>query len=173
MGRTRIKEAPVYKTWNDVDNALKEIAQAELDLLDIEGELNKQINGAKAAAAQEAKPLQDRIDVLGKDIKAFVDEHRDELEGKTKQLIFGKTGYRKSTKVIIPKAKDKLAAIIKNLKARKMTDCIVVKETVNKEAIKKYSADDIARAGMVLKQEDVFWFETDKERLAIEQNRGA
>ncbi|ADY54891.1 prophage MuMc02, host-nuclease inhibitor protein [Syntrophobotulus glycolicus DSM 8271] len=165
MARTRIKEAPVYKTWEEVDAALKEIAEAELDLVDIEGEMNKQIQGIKLTAAQEAKPIQDRIAAIGKDIKAFVEEHRGELDGKTKTLNFGKTGFRMSTKVILPKAKEKLAAIIKSLKSRKMNDCIVVTETINKDILKKYTEDEILRVGASLKKEDTFWYETDREKL--------
>jgi phage host-nuclease inhibitor protein Gam len=167
MARTRIKEVPVLKSWEEVDAALKEIAEMELDLLDIEGEMNKQIQSIKLTAAKEAKPLQDRINALGKDIKAFVEEHRGELDGKTKVLNFGKTGFRMSTRVILPKAKEKLAAIIKNLKARKMNDCIIVTETVNKDVLKKYTEDEILRVGASLKKEDVFWYETDREKLQL------
>ncbi len=44
-GRKRIIEAPVFKTWEEVDAALKEIAEEEIAIADIEGEMNKQING--------------------------------------------------------------------------------------------------------------------------------
>lgn len=169
MARTKIKETPVFKTWEDVDNALKEIAEAELDLVDIEGEMNKQIQGIKLTATQEAKPIHDRINSIGKDIKAFVEEHRNELDGKTKSLNFGKTGFRMSTKVVLPKAKEKLATIIKSLKARKMNDCIVVNETINKDVLKKYTEDEILRVGAALKKEDTFWYETDREKLEVLQ----
>jgi phage host-nuclease inhibitor protein Gam len=170
MARTKIKESPVFKTWADVDDALKKIAEAELDLVDIEGEMNKQIQGIKLTASQEAEPINDRIASLGKDIKAFVEEHRDELDGKTKMLNFGKTGFRLSTKVVLPKPKEKLAAIIKSLKARKMTDCIVTVENINKDVLKsKYTEDEIIRVGASLKKEDTFWYETDKEKLQVLQ----
>lgn len=165
MSRTKIKDKPVFKSWEDVDSALKEIAEAELDLVDIEGEMNKQLQGVKLTAAQEAKIIQTRISAIGKDIKAFVEEHRDELDGKTKKLNFGKTGFRMSTKVMLPKAKEKLAVIIKSLKALKMSDCIVTTETINKDVLKKYTEDEIIRVGATLKKEDTFWYETDREKL--------
>lgn len=163
--RQRIKDVPVLKTWADVDAALKEIAEKETELTDIEGDMNKQINGIKIASGLEAKPYQDRIDKLGKDIKEFVTEHKEELDGKTKLLNFGSTGFRLSTSVIIPKAKEKIEAIIKSLKIRKMTDCINVVETVNKEVLKKYSEDEIVKVGARLKKEDVFWYEAAREKL--------
>lgn len=165
MSRVRIKDESKLKTWEDVDNALKEIAENELDIIDLEGEMNKQIQGIKQIAALEVKPYHDRIDALGKEIKLFVEDHRAELDGKTKFMNFGKTGYRFSTSVSLPKAKDKLASIIKMLKSKKMNDCIIVTETVNKDVLRKYPEDEIVKIGASLKKVDTFWYETDKEKL--------
>jgi phage host-nuclease inhibitor protein Gam len=165
MSRKRIVNQPVIKNWEGVNETLKEIAEREILIEDIEGEMNKQINGIKKSSELEAKPHQDRIDKLGKDIKEFVTEHREEIEGKTKVLNFGKTGFRLSTSVIVPRAKEKVAAIIKSLKIRKMTDCINVEEKINKEVLKKYSEEEIIKIGAKLKKEDVFWYETAREKL--------
>lgn len=169
MARTKIKEAPVLKTWEDVDKSLKEIAEKEIRLEEIEGEMNKQINGIKIAAALEAKPHQDRIDKLGKDIKEFVTEHKEEIEGKTRVLNFGKTGFRLSTTLSLPSAKDKLEKIINKLRKRKMEDCIIVKESVNKEVLKKYDEEVIIEIGGTLKKTDTFWYETDREKIQATQ----
>lgn len=165
MARKRIKNQPVLKNWAEVDAALREIAEKEIAIEEIEGEMNKQINGIKISSGLEAKPLQDRIDKLGQDVKEFVTEHKDELDGKTKSLNFGNTGFRLSTSVIIPRAKEKVEAIIKSLKIRKMSDCINVVESVNKEVLKKYGEDEIIKVGARLKKEDVFWYETAREKL--------
>lgn len=165
MARTKIKELPTLKNWGDVDIALREIAEKELVLVEIEGDMNKQIQGIKMSSALESKPITERIDTLGKDIKTYVTEHRAELDGKTRVLNFGKTGFRLSTKVSLPTAKDKIASIIKNLRARGMRDCIITTETINKDVLKKYTEDDIVKIGGTLKKEDVFWYETDREKL--------
>uniref|UniRef100_UPI003D08A498 host-nuclease inhibitor Gam family protein n=1 Tax=Caloranaerobacter sp. DY30410 TaxID=3238305 RepID=UPI003D08A498 len=83
------------------------------------------------------------------------------LNGKTKVLNFGRTGFRKSTKIVLRKVEN----VIKNLKALNMLDCIKVKESVNKEVLKKYSDEEIARVGAIKKVEDVFWYEVDREQL--------
>jgi phage host-nuclease inhibitor protein Gam len=165
MARKRIENKPSIKSWEEVNEALKEIAEGEILIEDIEGEMNRQINGIKKSSQLEAKPHQDRIDKLGKDIKEFVTEHRDEIEGKTKVLNFGKTGFRLSTTISIPRAKEKVAAIIKSLKIRKMTDCIKVEEKINKEVLKKYSEDEIIKVGAKLRKQDVFWYETAREKI--------
>ena len=167
MARTRIKNQPVLKNWAEVDAVLREIAEKEILIEEIEGEMNKQINGIKISSGLEAKPHQDRIAKLGQDIKEFVTEHKEEIDGKTKQLNFGSTGFRLSTSAVIPRAKEKVEAIIKSLKIRKMTDCINVVETVNKDVLKKYSEDEIIKIGAKLKKEDVFWYETAREKLKV------
>lgn len=165
MARKRIKEEPNFKSWEDVDAALKEIAEKEIALEEIEGDMNKQINGIKKSAGLEAKPLQDRIDKLGKDIKEFVTENKEDLDGKTKVLNFGKTGFRLSTTCSLPTAKDKLEKIINKLRKRKMDDCIIVKESVNKDVLKKYDEDVIVEIGGTLKKTDTFWYETEREKI--------
>lgn len=165
MARKRIKEVPVLQSWDEVDAALKEIAEKEIEIEEIEGDMNKQINGIKKSAGLEAKPLQDRIDKLGKDIKEFVTEHKEEMDGKTKLLNFGKTGFRLSTSLSIPKAKDKLERIISKLRKRKMDDCIIVKESVNKDVLKKYDENTIVEIGGTLKKTDTFWYETEREKI--------
>ena len=60
--------------------------------------------------------------------------------------------------------------IIRRLKARQMTDCIVVKEDVSKEALKKYGEDTVNAVGATWKQKDVFGYEVNLARL--EQIKG-
>lgn len=165
MPRIRIQAVPVLKSWEEVDNALREIGENQIALLEIEGEMNKQLNGIKQSAALEGKPHQDRIDKLSKDIEAFVNERRDELHGKTKALNFGSTGFRLSTKVVVPTAKEKVAEIIRNLRVHKMTDCIVSKESVDKETLKRYGEETVLKVGAKFKKDDVFWCDPDLEKL--------
>ncbi|WP_270815191.1 host-nuclease inhibitor Gam family protein [Hungatella effluvii] len=166
MARKRIVDAPVLKSWADVDAALHEIAEKEITLGDIEGDMNKQINGIKKIAEQDAKPHQDRIDKLSKDIKEFVEDHRAELGNKKTQILnFGSCGFRQSTNISVPKAKEKLEELIRKLKARKMSECIITKETVDKEALRKYGEDTVNAVGAGWKQKDVFWYETAREKF--------
>lgn len=166
MARKRIVEEPVLKSWEDVNEALREIALEEIVLSDIDGDMNKQIIGIKKVAEQECKPHKDRIDKLSKDIKEYVEEHRDDLgKKKTKTLNFGEVGFRQSTTISIPKAKDKVAEILKRLRARGMKDCIVVKEDISKEALRQYGEDKVLAVGAGWKQKDVFWYEAAKEKL--------
>ncbi|MGI6254223.1 MAG: host-nuclease inhibitor Gam family protein [Acutalibacter sp.] len=166
MARKRITETPALKSWADVDAALREIAEAELTLGDIEAEMNRQIIGAKKVAEQQSKPHADRISKLERDIKEFVTDHRDELgKTKTKALNYGEVGFRLSTSISIPKAKEKVAEIIRRLKARQMTDCIIVEEKISKDNLRKYGEDTVNAVGATWKQKDEFGYDVYKDKV--------
>lgn len=164
--RKHIETVPVLKTWEDVNDALRQIALEEIAIDEIEGDMNKQILGMKKVAEQQKKPHNDRIGKLAADIKAYVDSHRDELgQRKTVSLTFGECGYRQSTSVQVPTARDKLAEIIRRLRARKMEDCITVKESVNKDALRQYGEEAVLEVGAKWVQKDGFWYEAAREKL--------
>ena len=166
MARKRVIETPTLKTWEDVNDALRQIAEATIALGDIESEMQKQVVGAQKVAEQQSKPYNDRIAALEREIKDFVTDHRDEMgKAKSKTLTFGEVGFRLSTAISLPRAKEKLEEIIRRLKVRQMTDCIVVEEKVSKEALKKYGEDTVNAVGATWKQKDVFGYDLNLARL--------
>lgn len=166
MARKRVIEAPSLKTWEDVNDALRQIAEAQIALGEIQSDMQKQILGAQKVAEEQSKPLNDNVAKLEREIKSFVTDHRDEM-GKTKSVVltFGEVGFRLSTSVSLPRAKEKLEEIIRRLKSRQMTDCIVVEEKVSKEALKKYGEDTVNAVGATWKQSDVFGYEVNIAKL--------
>ena len=154
MARKRVVEAPSLHSWEDVNDALRQIAEAQIALGEIQSDMQKQILGAQKVAKLE------------REIKSFVTDHRDEM-GKTKSMVltFGEVGFRLSTSVSLPRAKEKLEEIIRRLKSRQMTDCIVVEEKVSKEALKKYGEDTVNAVGATWKQSDVFGYEVNIAKL--------
>ena len=166
MARKRVVEAPSLHSWEDVIDALRQIAEAQIALGEIQSDMQKQILGAQKVAEEQSKPLNDNVAKLEREIKSFVTDHRDEM-GKTKSMVltFGEVGFRLSTSVSLPRAKEKLEEIIRRLKSRQMTDCIVVEEKVSKEALKKYGEDTVNAVGATWKQSDVFGYEVNIAKL--------
>ena len=166
MARKRVVEAPSLHSWEDVNDALRQIAEAQIALGEIQSDMQKQILGAQKVAEEQSKPLNDNVAKLEREIKSFVTDHRDEM-GKTKSMVltFGEVGFRLSTSVPLPRAKEKLEEIIRRLKSRQMTDCIVVEEKVSKEALKKYGEDTVNAVGATWKQSDVFGYEVNIAKL--------
>ena len=166
MARKRVVEAPSLHSWEDVNDALRQIAEAQIALGEIQSDMQKQILGAQKVAEEQSKPLNDNVAKLEREIKSFVTDHRDEM-GKTKSVVltFGEVGFRLSTSVSLPRAKEKLEEIIRRLKSRQMTYCIVVEEKVSKEALKKYGEDTVNAVGATWKQSDVFGYEVNIAKL--------
>lgn len=168
MARKRVIErVPPLQNWDDVNTALTEIARTDRILKDIEMQMQAQMAKSKTAAEIAAKPNQERLVMLEKQIKAYAEEHRADFgSAKSKALNFGTVSFRKSTRVKLPKAADKVAEIIRKLKQRNMLNCIIQpKAKVDKEALKKYSEEVVAAVGAQLITEDVFGYELDQERL--------
>ena len=166
MARKRVVDTPVLKTWEDVNDALRQLAEAQIALGDIESDMQKQIIGAQKVAEEQSKPIKDAQARLEREIKAFVTEHRDEMgKAKTMTLTFGEVGFRLSTAISLPRAKEKLEEIIRRLKSRQMHDCIVVEEKISKDALKKYGEDTVNAVGATWKQSDVFGYEVNIAKL--------
>ena len=116
MARKRVIEEPSLKSWEDVNDALRQIAEAQIALGDIESDMQKQIIGAQKVAEEQSKPIKDAQARLEREIKAFVTDHRDEMgKAKTMTLTFGEVGFRLSTSISLPRAKEKLEEIIRRL----------------------------------------------------------
>ena len=166
MARKRVVEAPSLHSWEDGNDGLRQMAEAQIALGEIQSDMQKQILGAQKVAEEQSKPLNDNVAKLEREIKSFVTDHRDEM-GKTKSVVltFGEVGFRLSTSVSLPRAKEKLEEIIRRLKSRQMTDCIVVEEKVSKEALKKYGEDTVNAVGATWKQSDVFGYEVNIAKL--------
>ena len=78
--------------------------------------MNKQILGAKKAAEEQSKPHKDRIAKLERELKDFVTEHRADMgKAKSKILTFGEVGFRLSTSVSLPRAKEKIEETMDNI----------------------------------------------------------
>lgn len=161
MARIRIEEARL-KSWEDVSVTLKMIGECQIAIEAIEADMNTKISDLKLNAAIKSRVYQDKIKRFELEIKQFSEENKPDIKGKTKFLDFGKIGFRESTKIALKS----IQAVLNNLKARKMTDCIRIKEEVNKESLGKYPDDVIAAVGASKKTEDVFWYEVDREKLA-------
>ncbi|WP_298024555.1 host-nuclease inhibitor Gam family protein [uncultured Dysosmobacter sp.] len=168
MARKRVEDnVPALESWDDVNQALATIGDNMRTVEGFEADMQEKIDAAKAEAEAKSRVYIEGIKRLEVQIKEYAEAHRDDMEGrKTKALNFGSVGFRKSTKITLPKAGAKLAAIIEKLRSKGMDDCIrCPSPTVDKEALRKYPAADIVDAGAGIKVDDVFWYEPDREKL--------
>lgn len=162
MARKRMEE-PVLKSWDEVDSTLKKIREAEIEISKISADMEKCILDIKEKADEEAAPFRDEIKKLELQLKEYTTLNKDELKGKSREMTFGSVGFRLSTRLVLPKMVDK---VIKQLRKSGMGDCVIVKESVNKEILKTYDEKTILMVGASLKKEDTFWYETKQEDLS-------
>lgn len=151
------------RNWDEVDVALKKIAECQIALDTIDAEMNMRINDAKAEADKLAIPLRAVVKEQTALVQDYTDGHRTDLEGKSKQLTFGKVGFRQATRISIPTKR--ISKIIENLRKFGMENCIKVAESVNKDVLAVYPESDIAKVGASVIKEDKFFCEPDKEKV--------
>lgn len=166
MARKRLDGQPL-QSWNDVSEALAAIGKIDRRIELQEIAMQQEIDAAKGKAAKEAAPLLEEKARLETQIMLYVDGTRDELgDKKSKTLYFGTVGYRKSTKIILPRQPEKVAEIVIRLRARGMDSCILSKpDQVNKDELRKYDEQTICTVGAKVDIRDAFWYEVDRDRL--------
>lgn len=156
------KTEPVFQTWEQIDDALKSIAKIDQTIKIHEAKLNDDINMLKTKVQNITTPLLKEKALLEKNIKEFTEANVAEFKDKkTKDFTFGQVGFRKSTSIITRNVK----AIIEALKNNKMIDCIITKESINKDELTKYDDASLEKVGAKRKVEDVFFYKVDEERI--------
>ena len=95
MARKRMED-PSLKSWDEVNAALKLIRDNEIELELIEADMGKKIADIKEQAAEQAVPYRDDIKKLELQVKEFVTLNKAELKGKSREMDFGKVGFRMS-----------------------------------------------------------------------------
>jgi phage host-nuclease inhibitor protein Gam len=168
MARKRvIDDTPALCSWEDVNEVLRDIGETERILELIENNMQQQIDSYKLSAEQAARPHQDRLELLERQIARYAEEHRADFgKSKTMELNFGTVGFRKSSKIKLPKVGPLYAEIIRRLKERGMQDCINRPPAkVDRDALKKYDPAVIREVGAQLIEEDIFGYEVDREKL--------
>ncbi|MFV0401696.1 MAG: host-nuclease inhibitor Gam family protein [Oscillospiraceae bacterium] len=165
MGKSkRNKAAPSIGSWEDVDKTMKCIGELQNAIGELELDMNRRLASVKQSADKQAKPLQEKIKMLERELKDFVQYHQDEMEGKSRKLTFGSAGFRESTKVVIPKSVTK-EDFFARLEQLGMNDCIKVERSVLRDPMKRYPEDQLGATGAYLKTSNEFWYEIDREQL--------
>lgn len=152
----------VFRNWDEVNQALKEIGEIDRKILTIEGDMNRRIDEVKAEAEKDAASLLDRKKRIETNVQEFTESYADEFKtSKSRKFLYGTVGFRKSTSIITRNIK----AIIEALKQNRMTDCIIVTEKLNKEELEKYDDAALEKIGAKRKSEDRFFYELNVERV--------
>ena len=167
MARKTVKSAVQLTSWDDVNEALRQIGENERDIIAAENIMNEQIAAAKLAAEAKTAALRENTGMLALALQEYATAHRKDMgDAKSKTMTFGTVSFRQSTSVVLPKGADLLAGIVARLRALGMTDCIVQPPAkIDKNALKKYSPDKIIEAGASIKTGESFGYDVDKTKI--------
>ncbi len=160
--RKKVKLDCHLKSWNDVDATMKQVAECERVMSDLTNDMNTELDEIKRRYAEQAKPVQEKIDHYSADICQYVTENRAEMEGKTKELNFGRTGFRISTKLKYSKGV-KAADVVVSLLRLGLQNCVKTTQTVIADTLKKQPLEVLSEVGAYLDKKDEFWFETKQD----------
>lgn len=161
------------KTWQDVDEAVKEIGLLQIRRDRIEGAMNVAIAKIKDEGAGGIAPLDGQIEHLTVALHAFCDDHRSEMEqakkdaGLTKRGAFGKVAFRKCPPAI--KLLKKVEKVVAALQARKLTACLRLVEELNLEALHALPDAVLAEVGARRQPSEKFQVKPDYKTIPMEE----
>ncbi|MBQ7794791.1 MAG: host-nuclease inhibitor Gam family protein [Clostridia bacterium] len=157
MGKTGKIQA-----WDEVAISLKEIAEINVRINAAEVSMNNAIAEIKSKYEEKVRPDMERKAELEGEIKEWTSSKKgDFVDKKSKEFTFGKVGFRKSTEIVTRN----IRAIIEALKAHNMTDCIIVSERIDKEALGKYDDTALKAVGARRKEGEKYFLEIYEESL--------
>ncbi len=157
------KTESIYKSWNEVDAALKELGELNVAKTRIEGEQTLKINSIKADANAKSAIIQTRIKEIEKNIERFTDANKSEfLSKRTKKLTYGVISFRLVRKVCC----NCIEEAIKGLKVLNLDFCIRTKQELDKDRLLECDENMLLKAGISIKTEDKVRIEPNFEKLA-------
>lgn len=156
------KKEPTFKSWDDVDNALKLISDIDKRLVEAQVVMNERIDKIKAESINNVRSIIYQKKQLEAAVEEFTKANITEFkEAKTRKFAFGEVGFRKTTSIVIRNVK----AVLGSLKQHRMFDCIDTKESINKEKLADYSDEALEKIGAKRKAEDTYFYNIYTERI--------
>ena len=159
MARKKLHREPVLKDWAEVNDALRSIHEYEHALTEMGVDMSRRIDAVKAEYTKSAEPLQKRVKQLETDVQEYVEAHREDMAGKSRQLTFGRVGFRQSTRLILANAK--VPQAIATLLAMGRRELVKTEQKLDKEALKQQPEEVLEAVGAYLKTTDEFFYDTD------------
>lgn len=160
------KKESIYKTWDEVNFAMKELGELNVQKQKLEGEQTVKINEVKSYIQEKAGDIVTKIKNIEKEIERFAEQNKDEfIATRNKKLTFGTISYRLTKRVVCKS----VTSAIKALKSLNMDFFIRTKEELNKEDIMnccdKATLQALTRASVSVVSEDKIRIEPDYVKL--------
>lgn len=163
----RIPKKSIYSTWDEVNNALKDLAELRIKKQKLEGEQTIKINKIKGETEVKCGDLIEKIKHFEQEITLFAEENKvDFTKKRSKKLTFGTISFRQSKKIVCKC----LESAIQCLKALNLNYCVNTKETLDKDQLMEVDEIMLTKAGISVKRVDNISIEPNFELIAANQN---
>lgn len=137
------------QNYEDVNNALKRIAELSVGIEKINGEVTLECNKIKESRSREIENLSNEKKYLEQCISSFCEDNKaDFAEKRSKDFTFGTIGYRLVKSVSLPRVREKLDKLLLALKSYGCSDCIKYEESIDKDAVCELEDSTLAKLGL-------------------------
>jgi len=164
VAKRKVKPPIEIECLAAADYALGLLAEVEADAVRLRADLEKKIAGIRADAAARVAPLEESAAGIRQALEAWATAHPEEFPPgrRSLDLSHGRIGWRLDPPSVrlIRRAETVIAA----LRARRLQDAVIVRETVNKEVLVTYPPDVLAAIGARIVQKDRFHVDLKDER---------
>ena len=144
--------------WKHADDIVRRVGGLQYRIEACQGFAKLNIDKIKDELQAKVSGFQAAIDIDTLSLQAFCESRRGEFKKqRSKKLVFGWVGWRKSTSIGIKKTT--LDLIKSRLSAAKRKSCIIVKESVDKNALAKLTDELLAKVKAQREEKDVFFVE--------------
>jgi len=154
------RELRVLHEWPDVDHLLLALRMADTEIAGIEVTFDAQlqiIQEGKQAALEAVQARKARMEEL---LETWVEDHRSDYKGKSKQLVHGRVGHRSGApKVDMPKGE---AFTLARVQTRGHGECFVTTPKLDKKGLKKLTPAEQALCGVVVSRSEAFFYKLSK-----------
>lgn len=150
------------KNWDDVDCALRRMGELEAQIAEREAYLTKAVNELRQKGEPRIRPLKDELCGLLEQVEGFATENRADFgEKKSRELTFGKVGFRESTKLLVPNEQATIAA----LRERALAHCVRTKTIVevDRSVLKGLEPEVLQAVGAERRVQETFFAEARRE----------
>lgn len=135
--------------YENVNAALKRIAELSVGIEKINGEVTLECNRIKESRSSEIDKLSNEKKYLEQCITSFCGENKaDFAEKRSKDFTFGTIGYRLVKSVSLPRVREKIDKLLLALKSYGCNDCIKYEESIDKDAVCELEDSTLVKLGL-------------------------
>ena len=168
MAKQKANSEPILGGFGAVDATLKKVAEIDRQITLIESTKNEEIDKAKTNALEFSTPLTGEKKELVRNLRDYCEFNKEQFaKQRSKKLNWGTIGFRVTPPALKPLSKWTWPKVLAKLKETGRSDFIAIKESVDKDAIRKAKLESTGLSiyGMKLESKDEFYFETAEDTL--------